>query len=165
MYAATSIGALVAAGLGGWASKVQRYGRAIALSGVAWGLAMIAFGLSHTVALAVLMLIIAGAADMYSGMFRDSLWNRTIPDHLRGRVAGIELLSYGLGPTGGQLRAGAVASLTSVRTAIWSGGVLCVAAIGGIYTLLPRFAGFNVATYDQSEEPPAEPLTIGERRV
>ena len=159
MYAATSVGALVAAGWGGWASSVQHYGRGIAVSGTVWGLAMIAFGFSHTVGLAVLMLLIAGAADMYSGMFRESLWNRTIPDQLRGRVAGIELLSYGVGPTAGQLRAGAVASLTSVRTAIWSGGVLCVAAIGGIYALLPGFAGFNVATYDQYEEQPAEPLT------
>jgi MFS family permease len=159
MYAATSIGALIAAGLGGWTSRVRYYGRAIAASGAAWGVAMIAFGFSHTVALAVFMLVIAGAADMYSGIFRDSLWNRTIPDRLRGRVAGIELLSYGLGPTAGQLRAGAVASLTSVRTAIWSGGVLCVAAIGGIYTLLPRFSGFNVDTYDEYQEQPAEPLT------
>ena len=54
---------------------------------------MVAFGICHTLALALLALIIAGAADMYSGMFRDSLWNRTIPDHLRGRVVGIELLS------------------------------------------------------------------------
>ncbi len=157
MYAATSIGALIAAALGGWASSVRHYGRAIALSAAAWGLAMVAFGLSQTVALAVGMLIVAGAADMYSGMFRESLWNRTIPDRLRGRVAGIELLSYGLGPTGGQLRAGAIASLTSVRTAIWSGGLLCVAAIGGIYTLLPRFAGFDVATYDADEQPISDP--------
>jgi hypothetical protein len=121
MYAATSIGALIAALLGGWASRVRRYGRAIAVSGGAWGLATLAFGLTHTIALAIVTLIITGAADMYSGMFRDSLWNRTIPDHLRGRVAGIELLSYGLGPSGGQLRAGAVASLTNVRAAIWSG--------------------------------------------
>jgi MFS family permease len=142
MYAATSIGALLAAALGGWASGVRRYGRAIAASGCVWGLAMVAFGFSHTIALALLTLIIAGAADMYSGMFRDSLWNRTIPDHRRGRVAGIELLSYGLGPSGGQLRAGAVASLTTVRTAIWSGGVLCVAAIGAIYVLLPDFAHY-----------------------
>jgi hypothetical protein len=143
MYAATSIGALIAAALGGWASRVRRYGRAIAASAVVWGLAMIAFGFSHTIALALAMLIAAGAADMYSGMFRDSLWNRTIPDRLRGRVAGIELLSYGLGPSGGQLRAGAVASLTDVKTAIWSGGLLCVVAVGGIYALLPAFAQFT----------------------
>lgn len=153
MYAATSIGALIAAALGGWTSGVRRYGRAIAASGCVWGLAMVAFGFSHTIVPALLMLVTAGAADMYSGMFRDSLWNRTIPDHLRGRVAGIELLSYGLGPSGGQLRAGAVASLTNVRTAIWSGGVLCVAAVGAVYALLPEFARFSDTAGGQDKAP------------
>jgi MFS family permease len=154
MYAATSIGALIAAALGGWASRIRRYGRAIAASGCVWGVAMIAFGFSHTILLALVMLVVAGAADMYSGMFRDVLWNRTIPDHLRGRVAGIELLSYGLGPSGGQLRAGAVASLTNVRAAIWSGGVLSVAAISAVYVCLPDFARFR-DTQDRPDGPPA----------
>jgi MFS family permease len=160
MYAATSIGAVIAAALGGWAGRVRRYGKAIALSGAAWGVAMIAFGLSPAVWFAVAMLILAGGADMYSGMFRDSLWNRTIPDELRGRVAGIELLSYGVGPTGGQFRAGALASLTSVRVALWSGGVACVVAVGAIYRLLPRFVAFHA---DDSAPPQcweATPPTI-----
>ena len=145
MYAADSVGALIAAALSGWSSRVTRYGRAIALSGAAWGLAMIAFGLSGSVALAIAMLVLAGAADMYSGVFRDALWNRTIPDQLRGRVAGIELLSYSVGPTAGQMRAGVVASLTSVRTALWSGGALCVIVIGATYAALPDFAKFDTA--------------------
>jgi MFS family permease len=150
MYAATSIGAVLAAALGGWASRVRRYGRAIAASAAVWGLAMFALGFSHTLVLALLTLVIAGGADMYSGMFRDSLWNRTIPDHLRGRVAGIELLSYGLGPSGGQLRAGAVASLANVRLAIWAGGAACVAAVGVICVLLPGFTAF-IDRSDQEE--------------
>ncbi len=161
MYAAGSIGALLAAALGGWTSRVRRYGRAITMSGAAWGLAMVAFGVSHSLVLAVVMLVLAGAADMYSGIFRDSLWNRTIPDDMRGRVAGIELLSYGLGPSGGQLRAGAVASLTSVRTAIWSGGVLCVLAVGGIYVTLPGFGKFVDAT-DAEAQPPSVQAALRE---
>lgn len=145
MYAADSVGALIAAALSGWSSRVTRYGRAIALSGAAWGLAMIAFGLSGSVAPAIAMLVLAGAADMYSGVFRDALWNRTIPDQLRGRVAGIELLSYSVGPTAGQMRAGVVASLTNVRTALWSGGALCVIVIGATYAALPGFAKFDTA--------------------
>jgi hypothetical protein len=116
---------------------------------------------SHSLVLAVVMLVLAGAADMYSGIFRDSLWNRTIPDDMRGRVAGIELLSYGLGPSGGQLRAGAVASLTSVRTAIWSGGVLCVLAVGGIYVTLPGFGKFVDAT-DAEAQPPSVQAALRE---
>jgi len=42
---------------------------------------------------------------MLTGTFRDTLWNRAIPDSMRGRMAGVEVLSYGLGPSGGQIRA------------------------------------------------------------
>ncbi len=151
MYAADSVGALIAAALSGWSSRVTRYGRAIALSGAAWGLAMIAFGLSASVAPAIAMLVLAGAADMYSGVFRDALWNRTIPDELRGRVAGIELLSYGVGPTAGDVRAGVVASLTSVRAALWSGGALCVIVVAATYAALPDFARFDTAAEEARE--------------
>ena len=51
-------------------------------------------GLSHLLWLTLLCLAFAGAADFVSGIFRDIIWNQTIPDHLRGRLAGIELLSY-----------------------------------------------------------------------
>jgi hypothetical protein len=64
---------------------------------------------------------VAGAADMLSGIFRETLWNQTIPDSLRGRLAGVELLSYSLGPSAGQIRAGAVAAATSTRFAPASG--------------------------------------------
>jgi MFS family permease len=74
-------------------------------------------------------LALAGAADMISGIFRATVWNQTIPDHLRGRLAGIEMLSYSLGPLGGQVRAGLVADAWSVRASIVSGGVACVLGV------------------------------------
>jgi len=67
-------------------------------------------------------LLAAGAADMLSGIFRDTLWNQTIPDALRGRLAGVEVLSYSIGPSAGQIRAGAVAAVTTTRVSLWSGG-------------------------------------------
>jgi MFS family permease len=81
---------------------------------------------------------------MLSGTFRDTLWNRTIPDHMRGRMAGVELLSYGLGPTAGQLRAGAVAQVAGTRVALWSGGALCVLAVGLTCLALPGFRACDV---------------------
>ena len=51
-----------------------------------------------------MLLVLAGGADMLSGIFRGTLWNQTIPDSVRGRLAGVELLSYGLGPSAGQMR-------------------------------------------------------------
>ena len=74
---------------------------------------------------------------MISGIFRQTLWNQTIPDALRGRLAGVELLSYGVGPPIGQLRSGVVASLTSVRFSLVSGGLICAGAVAAVCALLP----------------------------
>ena len=68
---------------------------------------------------------------MISGIFRGTIWHQTIPDEKRGRLAGIEMLSYSIGPLGGQARSGLVADATSVRASIVSGGVLCVVGVGG----------------------------------
>jgi hypothetical protein len=82
---------------------------------------------------------------MLSGIFRQTLWNLTIPDALRGRLAGIELLSYGFGPSAGQIRAGGVASITSPRFSLWSGGLLCVGAVALICAALPGFIAYRAS--------------------
>lgn len=79
--------------------------------------------------LVLLFLMLAGAADMISAVFRGTVWNQTIPEQMRGRLAGIEMLSYSVGPLAGQVRAGLVADAWSVRGAITSGGVACVAGV------------------------------------
>ncbi|QUQ70362.1 MFS transporter [Kutzneria sp. CA-103260] len=129
MYAATSVGALVVTVTSGWMSKVHRHGLAVALAAGAWGLAMAGAGWSGPVWLVLFFLALAGAADCVSGLFRMTMWNQTIPDNLRGRLAGIELLSYTAGPQLSQIRAGGVAALIGVRPAIWTGGLACVAAV------------------------------------
>jgi MFS family permease len=143
MFSATSAGAFAASALSGWAGRVRRHGRAIALAAAAWGAAIACFGLVPDLALALACLAVAGAADMLSGVFRDTLWNQTIPDSMRGRLAGVEVLSYGLGPSAGQLRAGAVATVTSPGVSLWSGGVACVAAVGLVCLLLPGFSRYR----------------------
>jgi hypothetical protein len=67
------------------------------------------------------------------------LWNQTIPDEFRGRLAGVELLSYGIGPPAGQLRSGVVASLAGTRFSLVSGGLLCTGAVAVVAALLPGF--------------------------
>jgi len=129
MYAATSVGALLVTVTSGWMSKVHRHGLVVALAAGAWGLAMAGAGWSGPVWLVLLFLALAGAADCVSGLFRMTMWNQTIPDNLRGRLAGIELLSYTAGPQLSQIRAGGVAALIGVRPSIWTGGLACVAAV------------------------------------
>jgi len=116
---------------------------ALLLAAAAWGLTMAGFGLSPDLYVALACLIAAGAADMVSGIFRETLWNQTIPDTLRGRLAGVELLSYGLGPPAGQLRSGAVASLLGTRFSLVSGGLACVGAVALVCGLLPGFVRYK----------------------
>jgi MFS family permease len=143
MFAAPSVGAIAVTVLSGWMSRVRRHGLAIAASAAAWGLLIAGFGAAPDLGLALACLVLAGAADMVSGIFRDTLWNQTIPDALRGRLAGVELLSYGVGPSVGQIRAGAVAGVTSPRFSLISGGLLCVGAVGLVCLALPGFTGYR----------------------
>ena len=143
MFSAPSAGALAVSAASGWTGRVHRHGRAIALAAAGWGLAITGLGLAPDIGVALALLVLAGAADMLSGIFRATLWNQTIPDSLRGRLAGVELLSYGLGPSAGQLRAGAVASVTSPRFSLWSGGLLCVGAVAVTCAALPGFVRYS----------------------
>jgi MFS family permease len=143
MFAAPSAGALAASATSGWTGRVHRHGRAIALAAAAWGLAITGFGLAPDIGAALALLVLAGGADMLSGIFRGALWNTTIPDALRGRLAGVELLSYGLGPSAGQIRAGAVASVTTPRFSLCSGGLLCAGAVAVVCAALPGFVRYS----------------------
>jgi MFS family permease len=80
---------------------------------------------------------------MISGIFRSTIWNQTIPDHLRGRLAGIEQVSYSSGPLLGNLEAGVVASFAGLRASIVSGGVLCVAGVAVAALALPAFRRYD----------------------
>jgi MFS family permease len=139
LFAAGPAGALLLTLSSGWTARVTRHGRAVALSAALGGAAIAGFGLAGSLPLALAFLAAAGAADMSSGIFRSTIWNQTIPDSLRGRLAGIEQLSYSIGPTLGTTQSGTLAALTSVRTSLVAGGFLCVAGTVVLCALLPRF--------------------------
>jgi MFS family permease len=142
LFAAPPAGALAASATSGWTGRVRRHGRGIALAAGGWGLAITGFGLAPDVGIALACLVLAGGADMLSGIFRDTLWNQTIPDSLRGRLAGVELLSYSVGPSAGQLRAGGIAAITTTRISLWSGGLLCVGGVALVCLALPGFTAY-----------------------
>jgi MFS family permease len=139
LYAAPAAGSIVVSATSGWARHVHRHGRAVALAAMAWGVAIAAFGFADALWLALLCLAVAGAMDAVSGLFRMTMWNETIPEQLRGRLAGIEMISWSSGPLLGNTRAGAVASVAGLRASVVSGGVLCVAGTIALALALPRF--------------------------
>jgi MFS family permease len=151
-YAAPSAGALVATLTSGWAKKVNRHGLFVAISAALWGVAIVFFGLAQNLYLALFCLALAGGFDMISGVFRMTIWSQTIPHYLRGRLAGLEMISYTSGPKLGDAEAGIVATLFSVRTSIVSGGILCVAGTAIISLLIPEFIKYHgVAGIKQKE--------------
>jgi hypothetical protein len=158
LYAAPGAGALLISATGGWAGHVHRHGRAIALAVGAWGLAIAAFGFAPGLWWAVAALGAAGAADMISGIFRMTMWNQTIPARLRGRLAGLEMISYTTGEPAGGLESGLVASLTgSARISIVSGGVACLVGAVAVTLALPALWRYDARAVPVPGPPPAGP--------
>lgn len=143
LYAAPAFGALLGALLGGWFGRVRRQGLAVLVAVAAWGLAIVGFGLSTAMWLAVLMLAIAGAADMVSAVFRNSILQVATPDAMRGRLNGVFIAVVAGGPRLGDVEAGAVAAAVSPQFSVVSGGVACLAGVALLAGLVPAFAKYE----------------------
>ncbi len=152
LYCAGSIGALITTATSGWTTHINRQGLAIALSAIVWGLGIAAVGLSNSLPVVLIALAVAGGADMLSAQFRQIMWNSTIPDNVRGRMAGIELLSYSIGPQLGEARAGISAQHIGLKKAFISGGVLCVVTVVALTQLMPKFRNFDRRTSEHIQK-------------
>jgi MFS family permease len=141
--ASIAAGALIASLASGWTKKIHRHGLMVTIAAALWGVAIIFFGLVDSIALALFFLAAAGFFDMISGIFRGSIWNQTIPNYLRGRLASIEMMSYLTGPMLGSAKMGIVAEKFGVKAALISGGVLCVVSVVGAALFLPRFLAYD----------------------
>ncbi len=146
LFAAPAVGSVVVSLTSGWMGHVHRHGLAIAWAAAAYGLAMACVGIAGNIWLALAALVVAGGADMVSAIFRSTVWNGSVPDELRGRLAGVELLSFSIGPTLGNARAGLVASQFGVRRAIASGGVLAVAGALAVTVAMRDFRSYDDRT-------------------
>lgn len=144
LFAAPGAGALVGALLTGWVSRVRRQGRAVLVSVVLWGLAIALFGLTHNLPLALALLAFAGAADVFSAVFRNTILQTSIPDNYRGRLSAIQIAVVTGGPRLGDLEAGAVAAATTVAFSVVSGGLACVAGVAVLAWRIPEFARYDV---------------------
>lgn len=141
--AAIAVGALIASVTSGWTKNIHKHGLIISIAAVFWGVAIIFFGLSESVWIALVFLAMAGFFDMISGIFRGAIWNQTIPNFLRGRLASIEMMSYLTGPMLGSAKMGIVAEKFSVKTALVSGGILCVVSVVLLALILPKFIKYD----------------------
>jgi MFS family permease len=153
LYSAPYAGALLGSLFSGWTSHVRRQGLGVTIAACAWGVAIAAFGFTTTLWPALALLAVAGAADFFSAVLRSTMLIRATPDHLLGRLQGIEFAQVASAPNLGDVEAGVLASLTSLRFSVVSGGVLCVVGCIATALALPRFL-----RYDSREDDP-EPAT------
>ena len=156
LYAAGTVGSVVIILTSGWTKNVRFYGRAIMWAAIGWGAAIALAGATNYLALVLLFLALAGASDMISALFRSAMWNQTIPDNLRGRLAGIELLSYSLGPLAGQMRAASMAAAFSLTFSVTAGGIICIISVVLLAGFFPILRNFDIKTDKNALEKAAE---------
>jgi MFS family permease len=143
LYAAPGIGALVASLLSGWISHVRRQGVGIVIAAALWGVAITAFGFATALPVAVVLLAAAGCADAFSAVMRGTIMFARTPDAFQGRVSSAYLAQVTSAPRLGNLEAGGVASVTSVRFSIVSGGIACVLGCIAIVLFIPALISYD----------------------
>ena len=141
LAAAPGLGAMLGAATSGWTGRLRRPGIVVIGAGLAWGAAIVGFGLSGSLAVALAFLALAGMADLISEVLRNALLQRYTPDELRGRVSSLYLAQVTTAPSLGNVEAGLVAQLFTVGISVVSGGLACVAGaliLGAVNPALRR---------------------------
>jgi MFS family permease len=143
LYAAPGAGALLGALFSGWVPRVRLQGRAVIVAVVLWGAAIAAFGFTESLPVALALLALAGAADVVSAVFRNTILQLSVPDAFRGRLSGVHIAVVAGGPRLGDAEAGAVAALTTPQISVISGGIACIAGALVIARLVPEFLRYD----------------------
>lgn len=146
LYAAPGAGALVGALTTGWVGHVRHQGRAVAVAVIVWGLAIACFGLTRSLPVALVLLAVAGWADVISAVFRGAILQLSVPDELRGRLTGLHICVVTSGPRLGDLEAGAVAAAVGNTVSVVSGGLASIASALLVIGVLPGFRRQQVVT-------------------
>ena len=160
LYAAPGAGALVGSLFTGWCSRVRHQGRAIAACVVIWGTTIAVFGVVPVLWIGLSLLALAGAADVVSAVFRQAVQQRTVPEHLQGRLSGTFFAVVAGGPRVGDAETGVAAAIGGPQFAVWSGGLACVAGVGILLWRVPELWRDNGG--GQQLSPESETRAIGE---
>ena len=139
LYAALSAGAVVAAFTTGWLAHVSRLGRIVVVTVAIWGAGITVMGLTNQLWVAMVCLIVAGAADSISAVCRSTILQTATPDSMRGRMSSIFTMVVAGGPRLGDVESGTVAGAVGLRFSVVSGGLLCMIGILPIVAAFPAF--------------------------
>jgi ENTS family enterobactin (siderophore) exporter len=139
LYAAPGVGALIGALTTGWVATLRRQGWAVILAVSVWGVAIALFGLVDTLWFALVLLAVAGWADVISAVLRNTMLQTSIPERFRSRMSSIQMAVVQGGPRLGDMESGTVATLTSIEFSVVSGGLACIVGAAVIGALMPAF--------------------------
>jgi MFS family permease len=160
LYAAVAAGATLAAVTTGWLEHARRLGRIVVFAVLVWGLAIAAAGLVGSIWAAAGLLALAGAADSVSAVCRSTINQTVTPDAMRGRMSSV----FGLVVTGGvrlgDIEAGGVASVTSAKTSVFSGGLACLLGVGLVVLAFP-----SLVAYDGGDRRRIEPIPVVDAEI
>jgi MFS family permease len=143
LFAAISIGAVIGGVASGWIGKISRQGLALVIAITVWGASVAAAGLAHALWLVVALLAVAGAADLVSGVYRQTILQTFAPDEMRGRLQGVFIVVVAGGPRLGDLRAGASAGAFGATAAWVGGGIACVVVVIVLAMLSPALRHYR----------------------
>jgi MFS family permease len=146
LYAAIAIGSVVAGLTSGWIGRVHRQGAALVIAIICWGAAVALSGIARQLWLVVALLALAGAADLVSAVYRQTILQTYAPDEMRGRMQGVFIAVVAGGPRLGDLRAGATASATTTTISWVGGGIACVLVVAAIGVVVRPFWRYDTRT-------------------
>ena len=126
---------------------MDRQGRATVLAVIAWGTSIAAFGVTHWLPLALVFLALAGAADVISAVFRNTILQLSVPDRLRGRLSSVHIAVVTGGPRLGDFESGAVAALSTPEVAVVTGGLACIVGAVVIARAMPGLRSWRLSEH------------------
>jgi MFS family permease len=153
LFAAIPLGSVIGGVFSGWVSRIQRQGLAVVIAIVVWGVAITGFGLAVALAdlsrgvmlsLAVLMLVIGGAADMASAAFRMSMLQSSASDSVRGRLQGVFIVVVAGGPRIADVVHGGAAAVVGTAATAAGGGILVVVLVVVAALSMPVFVRYRL---------------------
>ncbi len=143
LFAAPAIGGLLGAAFSGPLTHVSRQGMAVLVSVAIWGASIAGFSVSRSLVLGAVLLALAGAADMVSAVFRQTILLQNVPDALLGRLSAVNFVVVAGGPRLGDLEAGGVATLTTPVFSAVSGGLACLVGVVLLGLAVPALARYR----------------------
>ncbi len=143
LFAAPSVGAVVASIFCSMYGVGKRQGRLLLVAVVAYGMATMLFGMSSVFWLSLLMLALTGASDTVSMVIRGTIRNLETPDELRGRMVSVNMLFFAGGPQLGEIEAGIAARMLGGPISVALGGLACAVMTGAVALTTPSLRRYR----------------------